>query len=189
MRLFVATHPEIVVDPAIPVPRWSLSDRGSLRARAFARRPLLKDLRAVWSSDETKAIEAAGLVAAPHGLSVQVHKGLAEIDRSATGYLSHDEHFAVADAAFAAPQRSIRGWERILDAEKRMVAATEDILAGHPGGDILLMCHGGVATLLRCHLLGVGISRALDQPFSGHVFTVDLATRQLLTGWEPIEAA
>lgn len=190
MKLFVATHPEIIVDPLVPVPRWSLSDLGIARMRAFARRKALAGLSAVWSSGETKAIEAAGLLAAAHGLPVRVDPGLAEIDRSATGYLPHDEHFAVADAAFAAPHDSIRGWERISDAQARMVAATGRVLAAHgQGGDLAIVCHGGVATLLRCALLGVPISRALDQPGAGHVFTVDLSTRQVLTGWEPIEAA
>jgi broad specificity phosphatase PhoE len=189
MIVFVVTHPEIIVDPAVPVPRWSLSDRGIARMRAFARRPSLSGLGAVWSSDETKAIEAAGLLAAAHGLPVRVHAGLAEIDRSATGYLPHDEHFAVADEAFAHPGRSIRGWERISDAQARMLRATEEILAGHNQGNLALVCHGGVATLLRCALLGVTISRALDQPFSGHVWCFDARTRQVLTEWEPIETA
>lgn len=189
MIVFVATHPEIIVDPAVPVPRWSLSDRGIARMRAFARRPGLAGLGAVWSSDETKAIEAAGLLAAAQGLPVHVHAGLAEIDRSATGYLPHDEHFAVADQAFASPNDSIRGWERIADAQARMERATDDILAGHRRGDLALVCHGGVATLLRCALLGVPISRALDQPFAGHVWRFDGKTRQVLTEWEPIETA
>lgn len=189
MKLFVATHPEIIVDPAVPVPRWCLSDRGIARMRDFARRPVLASLAAVWASDETKAIEAAGLLAAAHGLPVRVDAGLAEIDRSATGYLPHDEHFAVADMAFANPDRSIRGWERISDAQARMLAATERVLAVHGGGDLAIVCHGGVATLLRCALLGVPISRAEDQPGAGHVFTVEVVTRHVLTGWEPIEAA
>jgi broad specificity phosphatase PhoE len=189
MICFVVTHPEIIVDPAVPVPKWSLSDVGIARMRAFARRPVARALRAIWSSDETKAIESAGLLGAPLGLGVAIHPGLAEIDRSATGYLPHDEHFAVADAAFAAPMQSVRGWERIADAQARMVAATEAILAQHQGGDLALVCHGGVATLLRCALLGVPISRALDQPSAGCVWRFDVATRQVLTEWERIEVA
>jgi broad specificity phosphatase PhoE len=189
MQVLVVTHPEIIVDPAVPVPRWSLSDVGIARMRAFARRAALSGLRVVWSSTETKAIEAAGLLAAWHGLPVQVHPGLAEIDRSATGYLPHDEHFAVADEAFANPEHSIRGWERIADAQARMLAATEAVLAGHADGDLALVCHGGVATLLRCALLRVPISRALDQPGAGHVWRFDAATRQVLTDWERIEDA
>jgi broad specificity phosphatase PhoE len=189
MICFVVAHPEIIVDPAVPVPKWSLSDVGIARMRAFARRPVAQAISAIWSSDEVKAIEAAGLLAAPLGLGVAIHPGLAEIDRSGTGYLPHDEHFAVADQAFAHPHDSIRGWERIADAQRRIVAATEAILAGHTGGDLALVCHGGVATLLRCHLLGVPISRALDQPSAGCVWRFDIVTRQVLTEWERIETA
>jgi broad specificity phosphatase PhoE len=205
MRVFIVTHPEVLVDPAVPVPRWSLRDLGIARMRSFARRPEPAELGAIWSSDETKAIEAAGLLAAAHGLGVLVHPGLAEIDRSATGFLPHDEHDATADQCFARPQQSIRGWERAADAQARMLAAVEDILA-HPfrpalvsdagtsarpegGSDLALVTHGGVATLLLCHLLGVPIDRGRDQPGQGHFFTFDRQTRQVLTGWERIEAA
>lgn len=187
MIVRVVTHPEIVVDPAVPVPRWHLSEVGVARMRAYARR--VPAPGAVWSSDETKAIEAAGLLAAWHGLPVAVHPGLAEIDRSGTGYLPHDEHFAVADQAFANPHTSIRGWERIADAQARMVAATEAILATHRTGDLALVCHGGVATLLLCHMLRVPIDRTLDQPRGGCAWSFDANTRQVLTQWEPIEAA
>jgi broad specificity phosphatase PhoE len=189
MKCFVVTHPEIIVDPTVPVPKWSLSDISIARMRAFARRTVVAGVAAIWSSDETKAIESAGLLAAARGLPVAVHPGLAEIDRSATGYLPHDEHFRVADAAFASPDESIRGWERIADAQARMLRATTEILEGHRAGDLALVCHGGVATLLRCALLGVPISRSLDQPAAGHVWQFDAVTRQVLTDWERIEDA
>lgn len=187
MKAWVVTHPEVAVDPAVPVPRWHLRDLGIQRMRAFARR--IPAPGAVWSSDETKAIEAAGLLAAWHGVGVAVHAGLAEIDRSATGFLPHAEHDAAADACFANPQESFRGWERAIDAQARMCAAVDEILTGHRQGDLAIVTHGGVATLLLCRLLGVPIDRKLDQPGQGHAWTFDAATRQVLTRWERIEDA
>ncbi len=187
MKVRVVTHPEVAVDPRVPVPRWHLRDLGIARIRAFARR--IHAPGAVWSSDETKAIEAAGLLAAWHGLPVRVHAGLAEIDRSATGFLPHAEHDAAADACFANPQASFRGWERAIDAQARMVATVDEILTGHRQGELVLVTHGGVATLLLCHLLDVPIDRSHDQPGQGHAWTFDAATRQVLTRWERIEDA
>ena len=118
--ILYACHPEVVVDPAVPVPRWHLSDVGVHRMRAFAAAQQRPD--AVWASTECKAIEAAGILAARFGLPVQVHPGLDENDRSSTGYLPPARFQAAADAFFAAPDLSYkagsvrwthrRGWPR-----------------------------------------------------------------------------
>lgn len=183
--LFI-THPDVIVDPARPVPRWSLNAKGIARMRHYVDGSDHGAVTAVWASEETKAIEAAGLLAARLGLGVSVHPGLGENDRSATGFLPPPEFEAMADAFFARPEESVRGWERAVDAQARVAAAVETILASHAGGDIAFVAHGGVGTLLLCHLLGHPIDRALDQPFQGHVFTFDVETRTVLTRWQPI---
>ena len=57
VALFV-THPDVVVDPEVPVSRWRLSDRGVARMRAFVASPTIEGVREVWASTETKAIAA-----------------------------------------------------------------------------------------------------------------------------------
>ncbi len=186
LTAFFITHPEVTIEPTTPVPQWRLSDRGIRRMRDFAASPALRSLTAVWASTEAKAIEAAGLLAAGFGLPVGVHAGLAENDRSSTGFLPPAEFGAVADMFFSAPDRSVRGWERASDAQRRVVAAVHEIVANHEAGDIALVAHGGVGTLLLCHLLGVPISRSRDQPGQGHVFAFDAATRRIIHDWRPI---
>jgi broad specificity phosphatase PhoE len=184
--LFVISHPEVTIDPLIPVERWGLSDRGIARMREFAGNPVLDDVTAVWASSEAKAIEAAGLLAARLGIGVAVERDLGENDRSATGFLPPDEFEAVADAFFAHPTRSVRGWERAVDAQIRVGKATELILARHGAGDIAIVGHGGVGTLLLCRYLGLPISRELDQPHQGHYWTVKLPDLAVQHRWRPI---
>ena len=104
---YFITHPEVVVDPDTPVPQWHLSDKGVHRMRAFASQADLGRLSAVWASTETKAIEAAGILAGHFGLPVGVHHGLHENDRSATGFLPPPEFDRMADAFFAKPEESV----------------------------------------------------------------------------------
>ncbi len=182
------THPEVVVDPHIPVPRWHLSDLGIARMRAFSASPVLRGINAVWASTETKAIEGAGIVAGARGLPISVHPGLDENDRSATGFLPPDEFQRTADAFFSNPHESVRGWERAIDAQRRVVAAFDAIVAARPDGNIAIVAHGGVGTLLYCHLAGVPISRQYDQPSQGHYWSYTLPSRSLLHGWRPISA-
>ena len=57
------THPEVVIDPAIPVPDWSLSPRGLARMRAALDEPWVAGVGAVFASTERKAREAAAVLA------------------------------------------------------------------------------------------------------------------------------
>lgn len=158
------SHPQVRVDPAIPVPDWSLSDVGRRRAEAFARRPGLEAYGRVISSTEVKALETAAIIGAALGLAVEVRADMHENDRSATGFLPEAEFQAVADIFFARPDESVRGWERAVDAQARIVAAITAALAESDGIPAIFVGHGGVGTLLLCHLAGVPVSRAHDQP-------------------------
>lgn len=156
------SHPQVKIDPAVPVPRWGLSDVGRARARAFAAGFDLSRYRRIVSSTEEKAKETAVLLAEALRLSVDVRADMEENDRSATGYLPEAEFQQMADAFFARPQESVRGWERAADAQARIVAAVEATLAD--AVTTIFVGHGGVGTLLLCHLAGYPISRVHDQP-------------------------
>jgi broad specificity phosphatase PhoE len=186
---FFITHPEVVVDPALPVPRWHLSETGVRRMRTFSASPLLRDVRAIHCSDETKAEEAALILASNLGLEVTTHEGLRENDRSATGFLPPTEFEAMADAFFARPDESVRGWERAADAQRRVMAATDAVLSSHGGGDLAIVAHGAVGTLLLCSYLAIPISRDADQPSQGHYWSFDIETRSVRHRWLPLEAA
>jgi len=64
------THPEVKIDPAVPVPSWGLSEIGRARAEAIAGTGRLSGTTQIISSAERKAIETAEIIAA--GLNVDV---------------------------------------------------------------------------------------------------------------------
>jgi broad specificity phosphatase PhoE len=190
-RLLFLTHPEVVIDPAVPVPRWHLRPEGIAKLRRFAASGALDDIGAVWASTECKAIETAGILAGARGLGVKVREDLGENDRSATGFLPPPDFERMADAFFANPTESVRGWERAIDVQARIIGAVRAVVAAETApGDILVAAHGAVGALLRGHLLGVLISRKLDQPSAGCWFAVELPSWRLLTpDWQPLPAA
>jgi broad specificity phosphatase PhoE len=183
------THPEVAIDPDIPVPDWPLSPVGTRRMRAAVRRPWMATVRSVFSSGERKAMDAAAVLASRLRLNPMVVDALGENDRSATGYLPKDEFEAMANEFFARPDRSIRGWERAVDAQRRIVSAVEHVIAqSSASGDIAIVAHGGVGTLLLCHLKGTPISRTEDQPGGGgNFFSFEAVNRRLLSAWKRIE--
>jgi broad specificity phosphatase PhoE len=153
-------------------------------------RPWISQLGSVFSSAERKATDAARLVADFSGLPPVIVAELGENDRSAAGYLPKAEFEATADLFFAHPEESVRGWERAVDAQRRIVAAVEHVTVEAPAhGDVAVISHGGVGALLLCHLKGVPISRDEDQPRAGGgcVYSFDVSTRALLSGWRLIE--
>jgi broad specificity phosphatase PhoE len=181
------THPEVAVDPAVPVPRWGLSPAGVARMRAMLGQPWVTAIRRVVSSDEVKAQEAAAILAAHLGVDVEVREGIGENDRSSTGFVPPAEFERLADRFFAAPGESVEGWERAVDAQDRIVAGLGDLLLPSTAGDVAVVGHGGVGTLWWCWLTGHAIDRRHDQPGQGHFFSVDLPTGRVLHPWRPID--
>jgi broad specificity phosphatase PhoE len=185
------THPDVLIDPAIPVPDWPLSPRGKERMTRALTRPWVAGIREIWCSKERKARDGADILAGYLKLPVNELAELGENDRSATGYLPRDEFEAVANEFFANPSRSVRGWETAVDAQRRIVTAVDHVLAAkiNRRGDIAIVAHGGVGTLLLCHLSGVPIGRRHDQPQTngGNYFAFDIRTRQPRHGWRPID--
>jgi broad specificity phosphatase PhoE len=186
---YFVTHPEVVIDPSVPVPEWPLSSQGIRRMMLMLEQPWVGGVRAVFTSSERKALDAAQILAHHLSLSPVVSADLGENDRSATGYLPKAEFDAVADRFFARPDESVRGWERAIDAQSRIVRGLNRVISMAPAdGDMAIISHGAVGALLLCHLKGVPISRTEDQPAGGgHVYSFDITSGRLLSGWHRID--
>jgi broad specificity phosphatase PhoE len=187
------THPQVRISSEVPVPRWGLSDVGRTRAEAMARQPWITQVARIVSSGETKALETAAIIAVANGRLIEVRESLHENDRSATGYVPSDAFELLADAFFAEPTVSIRGWETAQAVQQRMVAATADLLTWCASdsnvGDVLLVGHGAAGTLLGCFLANAPISRAMDQvggeaaPGGGNMWTYDVQKQEMVHHW------
>jgi len=188
--VYFITHPDVVVDPGVPVPQWPLSERGRERMRQLLRQTWVRDIGAVFCSDERKAIDGATILAEHLGIPFEINANLGENDRSSTGYLPQAEFQQVADQFFARPTESVRGWERGVDAQARITAAVAAVTERVPDQTIAVVSHGGVGTLLLCRAKGVPISRSEEQPgkHGGNYFVCELPGPVLRQGWAPIDA-
>ena len=184
------THPQVQIDAAVPVPQWGLSPLGQERAQRAASHPWAARLGRVLSSEETKARETAEILAGASGLDVEILPSSGENDRSATGFLDPAAFEAAADWFFAHPERSFEGWETAADAQRRIVTAVSRVLDRHdPTIPLAVIGHGGVGTLLKCHLAGQPISRAGDQPAGGgNLYVFSLSDRRLVSDWVAMES-
>lgn len=187
--IWFITHPEVIIDPTVAVVDWRLSPRGRQRMGRLLAAPFIPTIDAIWSSTERKAIEAAHILSSHRGIDPTTLAALGENDRAATGYLPAAEFEALADRFFAHPFESVRGWERAIDAQSRIVAAIEHIASQTPDNSSLaIVAHGAVGALLLCHLTASPISRAADQPGRGGGNYFSFAAGRLRQGWTPIDA-
>lgn len=189
-QLVFITHPNVVISADVPVPRWPLSERGRERMRLGLRQAWISDVSAIYCSDEQKAIDTAAILAGYRGLRVTEVTALGENDRSATGFLPPSDFERMADAFFAQPDVSVRGWERAIDAQRRIVDAVCTIVQSDSSGrTIAVVSHGAVGTLLYCHLAGEPINRRRDQPANGggNYFAFTVTPPQVFGWWQAID--
>jgi broad specificity phosphatase PhoE len=187
---YFITHPNVVVSRDIPVPRWPLSDLGRARMRAGLSQAWISEITSIYCSTERKALDSAKILADHLATTYCQIADLGENDRSSTGFLDPAEFERVADEFFARPGDSVRGWERAVDAQTRVLRAITAIARTDTSeGSIAIVAHGAVGTLFYCRLAGVPISRQWDQPANGggNFYRFTLQPPGVQSWWKPID--
>jgi broad specificity phosphatase PhoE len=191
-KFYFISHPNVVIDPSMPIPDWQLSDIGRARMRAGLAQPWISKINSIYCSNERKAIDGAEILGNHLSLPISKRQDLGENDRSATGFLPLAEFEAVATAFFSNPHESVRGWERAADAQDRIMRAVRAIASAESQpGTIAIVSHGAVGTLLHCALAGNPISRRWDQPGNGggNYFAFELEPDRAHGGWSAIDTS
>jgi broad specificity phosphatase PhoE len=202
-RAYFITHPDVIIDPQKPIERWGLSPRGRERMTAGLAQPWLRSVGLVLSSSEQKALDGAEILVAALGVPQRVIQELGEYDRSSTGLLPPELFWQLVQQFFAEPEQSIRGWERALDAQARVLQAVRGAAAAWQARhdaerpDLAIVAHGAVGALLLAALSGAGISLEFDQPRppagsvpgsgGGNYFCFRLPGLELERGWRPFD--
>jgi hypothetical protein len=50
--VYFITHPDVVIDPEVPVPQWPLSHRGKERMKKLLAKPWIDTIGSIYSSTE-----------------------------------------------------------------------------------------------------------------------------------------
>ena len=155
------------------VGRWQgqadppLSDEGQLQAADAGLQLGMFD--AIWASDLQRASLTAEIIAAIIGIGpVLLDQRLRETHVGPWEGLTHDE-VNTGWPGFLDTHQRPEGFEPYDDAAARMRAAFVDIAAANPGGEILVISHGGVIRAIR-RMLGAPDARMPN--LGGSWFTV-----------------
>jgi broad specificity phosphatase PhoE len=138
-----------------------LTALGRRQAVELAERLASIPLDAVYSSDLRRARETAEPVARRHGLEVRALPALREVDVGSWSGLSRPEVERRFPEAFVRWRVGGQGWEDGETYEamtERVVDAVVAIAGAHPGGELLLVTHGGPIRALHAVALRLDIS-------------------------------
>lgn len=182
-KLFLITHPDVVIDPKQAIDEWILSEKGIDRAKALMSEPFWKDISAIYSSTEPKARAVAEMAAHKFYIPIFERECLVEIDRSSTGFMPFDEFMTVVNDFFKNPDKSCKGWETARAAMKRVSECTEQIMKKHTGENIALVGHGAAFALLLSYIKGVEPTFDLCQDGVGFVSELDWGKREIISVW------
>jgi broad specificity phosphatase PhoE len=134
-----------------------LAAEGHGQAEKMAAYLGVEDIEAIYVSPLRRAIETARPLCKLLGLEAVVSEGVAEFDRNSREYVPVEELRATNDPRW---EKLLRGeWDGVDEDpslfKARVVATVEDMIARHPGGRVVVVCHGGVINQYLAHVLGI----------------------------------
>jgi broad specificity phosphatase PhoE len=134
-----------------------LAAEGHEQAEKMAAYLGVEDVEAVYVSPLRRALETARPLCKVLGLEAVVSEGVAEFDRNSREYVPVEELRATNDPRW---EKLLRGeWDGVDEDpsifKARVVATVEDMIARHPGGRVVVVCHGGVINQYLAHVLGI----------------------------------
>jgi len=134
-----------------------LAAEGHEQAEKMAAYLGVEDVEAVYVSPLRRALETARPLCKVLGLEAVVSEGVAEFDRNSREYVPVEELRATNDPRW---EKLLRGeWDGVDEDpslfKSRVVETVEDMIARHPGGRVVVVCHGGVINQYLAHVLGI----------------------------------
>ena len=144
------------------LPGWTpgihLSEKGRQQAEALAQRLASLPIGAIYASPLERTAETAQVIAAPHGLSVQLRENLGELrigewtGQAIEDLAKKEEWLAIQ---FYPSGANIPGGETMHEMQTRVVAELDAIRKAHPGANVAVVSHADVIKAAVAHYVGL----------------------------------
>lgn len=129
-----------------------LSEIGRAQARRVALHLAEEAVDAVWASTMRRAIETAEPLTCSAGLELQTHAGVCEYDKTRSHYIPDEVLKAEDYEAWKAAVATDLAMD-MTPFQEEVVEGLEHIIGRHPGGRVVVFCHGGVINVWTAHVL------------------------------------
>jgi broad specificity phosphatase PhoE len=147
-KLILVKHSQPEIVPDVPSHQWKLSDVGCRRCQVLAERLAAYEPAVIVTSFEPKAMDTGRIVADALGVRLETAPDLHEHDRREVEFLADQEEFRSQVISFLEhPSELVFGSETADEAHRRFAAAITDVVAHHPGGNLVVIAHGTVIAL------------------------------------------
>jgi len=130
-------------------------------------------LKAVYTSDLSRAVKSGEIIAAPHRIIPESIPELRERNFGIWEGMSfieiRDQYPEEFNAWVNSPVKfSPAGGESTYEVKKRVLRAMKNILSSHRGETIAVVAHGGVNRVMLCHIMGMPLKNIfrIEQDFS-----------------------
>jgi broad specificity phosphatase PhoE len=145
---------------------WSLSEKGRLQAEEAARALAGRGVAALYSSPLERARETAAILAGALGVPVQVREDLMESALAARWEgMTWPEVWATHHREWLTYRRhplDVDAPEPLTALARRMSAAVREMVAAHPGREVVAVSHGDPIKAAVLSLTGDDLSRVHD---------------------------
>ncbi len=146
-----------------------LTERGRVQAERLARWLVGERVDHVVSSPLARAHQTAAPLATAFGLDVEIIDGLREYDSDSDSYIPVEELKAAKDPrwdAMVSGDWESFGGEPPDEFRARIVAQMDALVAGHPGRNVVIVCHGGVVNTYLGSVLGIATPLWFDPAYT-----------------------
>jgi broad specificity phosphatase PhoE len=154
-KLILIKHARPETRDDVPSHQWRLSEAGRASCAALVEKLHAYAPGVIVTSNEPKARETGQLVAGTLGVSCETAAGLEEHDRSNVPFMRSADFISSMVNFFRERDRLVLGRETAAEAERRIVAAIDELLEAHPVGNLAVVTHGTVLALFAAARLGL----------------------------------
>jgi 2,3-bisphosphoglycerate-dependent phosphoglycerate mutase len=151
-KLYVIRH-AATQQSASPAETWPLSAEGEAQAQALVGHPCWQEVTRIVSSPEEKALATVRPAAQAHGLALETHHDLRELQRSPL-YLTNEGYQQTVQEVFAYPERSINQWESGSSVRSRMDGAISELCERYKHDTLAIVSHGLALSIWLAALRG-----------------------------------
>lgn len=183
-KIFLITHPDVIIDPNTAIDNWQLSAKGLKRINNLLNEDFWNEVSTIYSSTELKAKTVAEIITKRYKLPLILAPELKEIDRSSTGFIPYEKFMQTVTEFFNQPDKSILGWETANQATQRISQFVERIIKINQNKNIAFIGHGAIFALLLSYLKGVAPTLDLCQDGVGFIATIDWDKKNILSIWK-----
>lgn len=181
--LYFITHPAVVISPDKYKSEWELSEEGKNAVVRIAEKSFWQEVKNIYTSKEKKTIQTSEIIKEKYSIPTESTECLNEFESKSTGFLPIEEFTAAMKSFYEKPTESFRGWERLVDAEYRILNCIKKITRMSEKSSVAIIGHGATGTLLKCFYKKVKPSWEEDPKQTGCYFIADIENKNLVQDW------